>query len=120
MDQKTVKHRCNPIVFANLHYKFLDIGPVFCSKLVQCHQNLPQGSVLRLAIVLAFAVTPYGAIERPWKPFNPILGETFELHCGNNVQFLAEQVRKMQNLCTSSFYCLHIMLHLLLYESFLV
>lgn len=39
----------------------------------------------------AFAITPYGAIERPWKPFNPILGETFELECGNNVHFLAEQ-----------------------------
>eukprot|EP00210_Caulerpa_lentillifera_P008633 g8236.t1 len=48
--------------------------------------------MLRLAYVTAFAITPYGAIERPWKPFNPILGETFELECGNQVRFLAEQV----------------------------
>lgn len=46
----------------------------------------------RLALLLAFAVTPYGCIERPWKPFNPILGETFELECGDGVRFLAEQV----------------------------
>eukprot|EP00803_Ostreobium_quekettii_P008107 evm.model.scf_403.9 EVM.evm.TU.scf_403.9 scf_403:43062-44447(+) len=46
----------------------------------------------RLALVTAFCVTPYGSSDRPWKPFNPILGETFELRCGNGVRFLSEQV----------------------------
>lgn len=32
----------------------------------------------RLAWVVAFSVSMYGCLERTWKPFNPILGETFE------------------------------------------
>lgn len=46
----------------------------------------------RLAFVTAFAITPYSNGGRPYKPFNPILGETFQLECNNEVQFLAEQV----------------------------
>lgn len=46
----------------------------------------------RFAWVAAFAVSPFGANERAWKPFNPLLGETFELEVGNGVQYLAEQV----------------------------
>ena len=45
----------------------------------------------RLAWVTAFCIGPFGGNERTWKPFNPILGETFELDVGNNVRFLAEQ-----------------------------
>ena len=47
----------------------------------------------RFALVVAYLVTPYGASERAWKPFNPILGETFELDVGNGVKYFAEQVR---------------------------
>lgn len=36
---------------------------------------------------------PYGAMERTWKPFNPILGETFEVDLEGGVRFFAEQVR---------------------------
>jgi hypothetical protein len=43
--------------------------------------------------VVAYLVSPYGASERAWKPFNPILGETFELDVGNGVRYFAEQVR---------------------------
>lgn len=43
------------------------------------------------AIVVAFLVSPFSNIERPWKPFNPILGETFEWRDGD-LQFLCEQV----------------------------
>ncbi|KAK9830605.1 hypothetical protein WJX81_004342 [Elliptochloris bilobata] len=47
----------------------------------------------RLAWVTAFCIGPFGGNERTWKPFNPILGETFELDLGeNSVRFLAEQV----------------------------
>lgn len=42
----------------------------------------------------AFLVSPFGAAERTWKPFNPVLGETFEAHkLANAAYFLAEQVR---------------------------
>lgn len=47
----------------------------------------------RLAWVAGFCIGPFGGNERPWKPFNPILGETFELDLPENgVRFLAEQV----------------------------
>lgn len=50
--------------------------------------------VCRLAWVAGFCIGPFGGNERPWKPFNPILGETFELDLqANGVRFLAEQVR---------------------------
>lgn len=46
--------------------------------------------------VAAFLIAPFGCCERAWKPFNPLLGETFELEgLGPNKdgRFLAEQVR---------------------------
>jgi len=46
----------------------------------------------RLAWVLGFAMGPYGCMERTWKPFNPLLGETFEVDLDNGVRFFAEQV----------------------------
>ena len=53
----------------------------------------------RLALVCAFALSPYAANNRTWKPFNPVLGETFELHVdgengvgGKDVRYIAEQV----------------------------
>ena len=50
--------------------------------------------VCRLLWVLAFAMGPYACMERTWKPFNPILGETFEVELDQGVKFFAEQVRK--------------------------
>lgn len=35
---------------------------------------------------------PYACMERVWKPFNPILGETFEVDLDRGVKFFAEQV----------------------------
>lgn len=50
--------------------------------------------VCRLAWVLGFTMGPFGNIERPWKPFNPILGETFEYaRPAKGMKFIAEQVR---------------------------
>lgn len=48
---------------------------------------------LRMAWVAAYFVSPFGVCERAWKPFNPILGETFEVETGNGVRYIAEQVR---------------------------
>lgn len=51
-------------------------------------------AVRRIALVAAFLVTPFGAAERTWKPFNPVLGETFEADkLQNDAFFVAEQVR---------------------------
>lgn len=46
----------------------------------------------RMAWVAAFFVSPYAANERTYKPFNPILGETFEHYDANGLFYLAEQV----------------------------
>ena len=54
-----------------------------------------------MAWVAAFCLGPFGGNERTWKPFNPILGETFELDKENGVRFLAEQVKQ-----TATLYCI--------------
>lgn len=47
----------------------------------------------RMAWVVAFTMGPFAAVERPWKPFNPILGETFEYYKRDKgIKYLAEQV----------------------------
>jgi hypothetical protein len=47
----------------------------------------------RVALVSAFALSVYAASERTYKPFNPILGETFECSLRNgSVSYIAEQV----------------------------
>ena len=50
-------------------------------------------ALCRLAWIAGFCLGPFGGNERTWKPFNPILGETFEVERPNGVRFLAEQVR---------------------------
>ena len=46
-----------------------------------------------LAYVVGFTMGPFVPAERPWKPFNPILGETFEwAKPGTGVKYIAEQV----------------------------
>lgn len=49
-------------------------------------------SVDRMLLVVIFTISPYSStVGRTYKPFNPLLGETFELsHRG--FKFLAEQV----------------------------
>jgi len=49
----------------------------------------------RMAWAAAFAVSVYASAERTWKPFNPILGETFQLKLGKDYEdgeYIAEQV----------------------------
>jgi hypothetical protein len=50
----------------------------------------------RMAWVVAFTMGPFAAVERPWKPFNPILGETFEYRRPDkgNLRYLAEQASR--------------------------
>lgn len=42
-----------------------------------------------------WAVSVYFAYQRTWKPFNPILGETYEMVNHQGITFLAEQVSDM-------------------------
>lgn len=50
-------------------------------------------SVLRDSLVAAFVVSCFSSQERVRKPFNPILGETYEfLHPTNDMKLYAEQV----------------------------
>jgi len=51
-----------------------------------------QDPMLRHAYITAYLVTPYGCVERTYKPFNPILGETFEYSEEDKYRFFAEQV----------------------------
>uniref|UniRef100_A0A6N2KL59 Oxysterol-binding protein n=1 Tax=Salix viminalis TaxID=40686 RepID=A0A6N2KL59_SALVM len=47
---------------------------------------------MRLVYSASFFVSVYYAFQRTWKPFNPILGETFELANHGGLTFIAEQV----------------------------
>jgi hypothetical protein len=56
--------------------------------------NACNSSVDRLLYVTAFAITAYeGTLERLSKPFNPLLGETFEWQSADGrTRLIAEQV----------------------------
>ncbi|KAG0598242.1 hypothetical protein M758_12G056900 [Ceratodon purpureus] len=47
---------------------------------------------MKLAYASTWAVSAYFAYQRTWKPFNPILGETYEMTDKSGLTFLAEQV----------------------------
>lgn len=47
---------------------------------------------MRMVYAGAFFISLYYSIQRTWKPFNPILGETYELTNHGGVSFIAEQV----------------------------
>lgn len=51
-----------------------------------------------MMIAASWAISVYFAYQRTWKPFNPILGETYELTNHNGITFLAEQV-SFQSVC---------------------
>ncbi|KAK9154317.1 hypothetical protein Sjap_001797 [Stephania japonica] len=46
---------------------------------------------LRMVYASSWAISVYNAYQRTWKPFNPILGETYEM-VNHGVTFIAEQV----------------------------
>lgn len=41
----------------------------------------------------SWAISVYYAYQRTWKPFNPILGETYEMVNHGGITFISEQVR---------------------------
>ncbi|CAI7884260.1 unnamed protein product [Closterium sp. NIES-53] len=54
---------------------------------------------MRMVYTAAWAVSPYVAFSRTWKPFNPILGETFEFSNHNGITFVNEQVSHHPPIC---------------------
>ncbi|KAJ4970321.1 hypothetical protein NE237_003420 [Protea cynaroides] len=47
---------------------------------------------MRLVYASSWAISVYFAYQRTWKPFNPILGETYEMTNHGRITFIAEQV----------------------------
>ncbi|KAK4408804.1 Oxysterol-binding protein-related protein 3C [Sesamum angolense] len=47
---------------------------------------------MRMVYASSWAVSVYFAYQRTWKPFNPILGETYEMVNHGGVTFISEQV----------------------------
>ncbi|KAF7845479.1 Oxysterol-binding protein-related protein 3A [Senna tora] len=47
---------------------------------------------MRLVYASSFFISAYYAYQRTWKPFNPILGETYEMVNHGGITFIAEQV----------------------------
>lgn len=47
---------------------------------------------MRLVYASCWFISVYYAMQRTWKPFNPILGETYEMTNHSGVTFIAEQV----------------------------
>ncbi|MCL7043001.1 hypothetical protein MKW94_000495, partial [Papaver nudicaule] len=47
---------------------------------------------MRMVYASTWAVSVYYGLQRTWKPFNPILGETHEMVNHGGITFLAEQV----------------------------
>ncbi|KAJ0027716.1 hypothetical protein Pint_35409 [Pistacia integerrima] len=52
-----------------------------------------------LLIAASWAISIYYAYKRAWKPFNPILGETYELVNHGGITFIAEQVSHHPPMC---------------------
>ncbi|KAG2685856.1 hypothetical protein I3843_10G137800 [Carya illinoinensis] len=47
---------------------------------------------MRLVYATSWFISVYYALQRTWKPFNPILGETYEMVNHGGITFIAEQV----------------------------
>lgn len=68
---------------------------------------------MRLVYTASWFISVYYALQRTWKPFNPILGETYEMvnHCG--ITFIAEQVKSLENFVHVAFFfdlnCLYVL-----------
>ena len=68
-----------------------------CRPVVQAAQE-PAGSIERFLMVAAFAVSGYSSTAgRTSKPFNPLLGETYELvHAEKGFRAVVEKVVNLQ------------------------
>ncbi|CAN6442706.1 unnamed protein product [Victoria cruziana] len=62
----------------------------YCSLLDQADEC--EDPYMRLVYASSWAISVYFAYQRTWKPFNPILGETYEMTNHGGVTFIAEQI----------------------------
>jgi len=63
--------------------------------------NDAEDPLLRQAYIVAYLVSPFSCIERTYKPFNPILGETFEYGVPGKFKFFSEQVSHHPPICAA-------------------
>ncbi|KAB2606929.1 oxysterol-binding protein-related protein 3C-like [Pyrus ussuriensis x Pyrus communis] len=56
------------------------------------HADECEDPYMQLVFATSWAISVYYAYQRTWKPFNPILGETYEMVNHSGVTFIAEQV----------------------------
>nr|XP_017183177.1 oxysterol-binding protein-related protein 3A isoform X3 [Malus domestica] len=56
------------------------------------HADECEDPYMQLVFATSWAISVYYAYQRTWKPFNPILGETYEMVNHLGVTFIAEQV----------------------------
>eukprot|EP00897_Mesotaenium_endlicherianum_P002073 jgi/Mesen1/1894/ME000143S00948 len=54
--------------------------------------DMAEDPAMQMVYSTAWAISVYFAYQRTWKPFNPILGETYELTNHNGIHFVGEQV----------------------------
>jgi len=63
--------------------------------------NDAEDPFMRQAYMVAYLVSPFSCIERTYKPFNPILGETFEYTVPGKFRFFSEQVSHHPPICAA-------------------
>ncbi|KAK8490425.1 hypothetical protein V6N13_076440 [Hibiscus sabdariffa] len=56
------------------------------------HADECEDPYLRLVYASSWAISVYYAYQRTWKPFNPIIGETYEMVNHGGITFISEQV----------------------------
>lgn len=54
---------------------------------------------LCLLVAATWFISLYYALQRTWKPFNPILGETYEMVNHGGITFISEQVSFKVSIC---------------------
>ena len=62
--------------------------------------------VIYVIITASWAISVYFAYQRTWKPFNPILGETYEMVNHGGITFLAEQVSFQYVILMGTLWCI--------------
>lgn len=83
---------CVPVYFNEPLSMLQKVGEIMQNEDVICEAADQTDSLLRLVYVTGFCISQYGGTQfRCSKPFNPILGETFEMK-SKNWKFIAEQV----------------------------
>lgn len=103
---------CRMYLLMSDYWKFMQLNFISChsGNDLQLYFEICQGnSLMRILNVAAFAVSGYASTEgRICKPFNPLLGETYEAdYPDKGLRFFSEKVS------FSSYFYLHILYNLI-------